>query len=114
MKVHLEVFKHLATLATAVSLILLTVGGRFERISLISVFGVLTLALSLLLCVAGMGLVSWVVRDPIPTNLAFWISEALLILSCILFLSFMLTTVDTSLQQYGHGIWGWLRLLFGG
>lgn len=111
LKTHLDVFKHLTTLASVIAVALLTLSERFELTLAVALLGVVALGVTLLVCLFGIWAVSHVLRSPKPSNLAFWFSEALVGLACLSFFSALLTVLDGSLRQYGLGLFGWLRLL---
>ena len=115
LKVHLDIFKHLTTLSAAVVVAIFALGEGIIPSLTAAFAGAVALALTLLMGLFGMWMVSHVLRNPRPSNLAFWISEALVGLVCFLFFLALITVVDGGLKEATDiGLLGWIRLVFGG
>lgn len=116
LKVHLDVFKHLTTLSAAVVVAFFALGEGFRPYRVIAIVGAVVLALTVLVGVCGMWVVSHVLRSPRPTHLAFLFSEVLVGLACLLFFLSLFTVVDVGLRDATDiGLFAWMRaVLVGG
>ena len=110
LKLHLDIFKHLTSLAALISVALLALGERFEGTLATALVGVVMLGLTLVVCLVGIFVVSRSARVPSPSNLAFFVSEVLVGLSLVFFFTSLLAVLDGALRETGLGLFGWLRL----
>ena len=109
LKVHLDVFKHLTTLSAAVVVAFFALDEGFSPYRVIAISGAVVLALTVLVGVFGIWMVSHVLRSPRPSHLAFWFSEVLVGLACFLFFLALLTVVDIGLRDATDvGLFGWM------